>query len=66
MPLRTARAAASSDCGTISFSAPSVFTTVDRPDGIEMPCEFSARTRNTYAVVGFSSLICGVAAAAAS
>lgn len=44
----------------MSFSAPSVFTTDDRPDGIDRPYEFSARTRNTYAVVGFSSLICSV------
>lgn len=46
-PLRTALAAANSDCGTTPFSAPKVFTTFDSPDGTDMPCEFSARTKNT-------------------
>lgn len=58
LPLSTARAAANSDCGTTPLSAPKVLPTVDRPDGTEMPCEFSPRTKKTYEVAGFSSLIC--------
>lgn len=58
LPLSTARAAANSDCGTTPFSVPKVFTAADKPDGTEMPCEFSARTKKTYDVAGLSSLIC--------
>lgn len=62
LPLSTARAAANSDCGTTPFSAPKVFTAADKPDGTEMPCEFSARTKKTYDVAGLSSLICKLSA----
>lgn len=57
LPLSTLRAAVSSDCGMTPFSVPSVFTTDETDDGIDRPCEFSARTRNTYDVAGFSSPI---------
>lgn len=46
LPLSTLRAAESSDCGIMPFSAPKVFTTDETDDGIDNPCEFSARTRN--------------------
>lgn len=57
LPLRTALASANSDCGIIPFSVPNVFTTFESPDGIESPWEFSARTKKTYEVAGFNSLI---------
>lgn len=56
-PLSTIRAAASSVCGTLPFSAPRVFTTLDSTDGTERPWAFSARTRNMYDVAGFNSPI---------
>lgn len=58
LPLSTLRAADSSDCGMTPFSIPNVFTTDDTVDGIDKPCEFSARTRKMYDVAGFSSPIC--------
>lgn len=58
LPLSTLRAADNSDCGITPFSAPKVFTTDDTDDGIDNPCEFSARTRNMYDVAGLSSPIC--------
>lgn len=57
LPLSTLRAADSSDCGIMPFSVPKVFTTDETDDGIDNPCEFSARTRNMYDVAGFSSPI---------
>lgn len=57
LPLSTLRAAESSDCGIMPFSAPKVFTTDETDDGIDNPCEFSARTRNIYDVAGLSSPI---------
>lgn len=56
-PLSTLRAADSSDCDIMPFSAPKVFTTDDTDDGIDNPCEFSARTKNIYDVAGFNSPI---------
>lgn len=58
LPLSTLRAADNSDCGITPFSAPKVFTTDDTADGIDNPCEFSARTKNMYDVAGLSSPIC--------
>lgn len=58
LPLSTLRAADNSDCGMTPFSAPKVLTTADTADGIDNPCEFSARTKNIYEVAGFSSPIC--------
>lgn len=58
LPLSTLRAADSSDCGITPFSAPKVLTTDDTAEGIDNPCEFSARTRNMYDVAGLSSPIC--------
>lgn len=58
LPLSTLRAADSSDCGITPFSVPNVFTTDDTADGIDSPCEFSARIKNMYDVAGFSSPIC--------
>lgn len=55
LPLSTTRAAASSDCGMTPFSVPKVFTTDDTGDGTDIPCVFSARTRNMYVVAGFNS-----------
>lgn len=60
LPLSTLRAADNSDCGITPFSAPDVFTTDDTADGIDSPCEFSARTKNMYDVAGFSSPICNI------
>lgn len=57
LPLSKLRAADSSDCGIKPFSAPNVLTTDDTADGIDKPCEFSARTKNMYDVAGFSSPI---------
>lgn len=57
LPLSTFRAADSSDCGMTPFSVPKVLTTDDTPDGIDNPCEFSARIRNMYDVAGLSSPI---------
>lgn len=58
LPLSTFRAAESSDCGITPFSAPKVLTTDETADGIDKPCEFSARIKNIYDVAGFSSPIC--------
>lgn len=55
LPLSTTRAAASSDCGMTPFSVPKVFTTDDTGDGTDIPCVFSARTKNMYDVAGFNS-----------
>lgn len=57
-PPSTLRAAESSDCGITPFSAPKVLTADETADGIDSPCEFSARIRNMYVVAGLSSPIC--------
>lgn len=56
-PLKTMRAAANSDCGTLPLSMPNVFATLDNGDGTERPWAFSARTKKTYDVAGLSSPI---------
>lgn len=56
-PPSTLRAAESSDWGITPFSAPKVLTADETPDGIDSPCEFSARIKNMYVVAGLSSPI---------
>lgn len=56
MPLSIVRAAASSlGSTTPCLSLASVLIALDTADGSDRPYEFSARTRKTYDVAGFSS-----------
>lgn len=60
LAVSTERAADSSFEGSPSKSSPRVFMALDRPDGTETPCVFSARTRKTYDVAEVNSEICRV------